>query len=171
MEISSFASRLPEHERCSGKKIALNVLDAARLQRPLSNDVREFFFFFFSVAKLFIIEHCVVGCGPGVFIVSSSTANVLYRVFILPYIHYECFSRAHLKTFAIRASVRVVHFNRSIKMRFTGGKDSPHVVSPSVGRGVIPVLYVRPPNVFFVKTCRNNESSHGRSYAFWLKCF
>ena len=49
-ESPCFACCLPEYEHCSGKKIAVNVFDAARLRRPLSNDVPDehlvFFLFF-----------------------------------------------------------------------------------------------------------------------------
>ena len=55
-ESPCFAGRFPEHEHCSGKKIAVNVFYAARLQRSLSNDVPEHLFFCFgSFLKLFIL--------------------------------------------------------------------------------------------------------------------
>ena len=56
-ESPCFAGRSPEHEHCSGKKIAVNVVHPARLRRPLTNDVPEHCFcfcfcFFFSFPTL-----------------------------------------------------------------------------------------------------------------------
>ena len=51
-----FAYRLPENDRCPRKKTAVNVFYAARLRRPLSNDVPEhLFFLFFFISELFNI--------------------------------------------------------------------------------------------------------------------
>ena len=54
-ESPCLAGRLPEHEHCSGKKIAVHVFYAAILRRPLSNDVSNSFSLFFSSPKLFVV--------------------------------------------------------------------------------------------------------------------
>ena len=77
-ESPCFAGRPPGHEHCSGNKIAVKFFGAARLRRPLSNDVPELLFLFFSFfffPKLFSkailwasrlpvlrMDYCWLGC-------------------------------------------------------------------------------------------------------------
>ena len=62
-ESPSFAGRQPERERehCSLENKKLNVFYAARVRRPLSNDVPEHYFLFF-ISELFnilLLRRCV----------------------------------------------------------------------------------------------------------------
>ena len=61
-ESPCFAGRFPKHKHCPGKKIAVSVFFAARLRRPLSNDVplRAFFFSFLKLlSKISILTSFV----------------------------------------------------------------------------------------------------------------